>query len=208
MKRIGYLVLLLFFIPIIIKAERKEVYLEKCVDGDTAWFRIENSIIKARFLAIDTPESTNKIEPYGKEASKYTCNLLTKAKKIEIEYDPNSDKTDKYNRDLVWVFADNELLQEKIIENGLAEVKYIYGKYKYTSILEEKQRYAKENKLNIWSNAIDDEDILDQLVNDKFFIICLIATLIILFLFNKRIRNNIINKTKRKIKKKLKSFNS
>lgn len=207
MKKISYLMLLLFLIPITIKAEKKEVYLEKCVDGDTAWFKIENSTIKTRFLAIDTPESTNRIDPYGKEASEYTCNLLTKAKKIEIEYDPNSNKKDKYNRDLVWVFIDNELLQEKIIENGLAEVKYIYGDYKYTNILEEKQKYAKENKLNIWSNNINDEDILEQLINNKLFIICLITISIILFIFNKKIRNKIINKAKRKIKKKLKSFN-
>ena len=70
---------------------REIVTLSKCVDGDTAWFYLNEEEIKTRFLAIDTPESTNKIEEYGKEASNFTCDKLTSAKKIEIEYDINSD---------------------------------------------------------------------------------------------------------------------
>ena len=110
-----------------------EVSLKKCVDGDTAWFTVNGKSIKTRFLAIDTPESTKEKEPYGKEASNYTCETLTKAKKIEIEYDPDSDKTDKYSRHLVWVFVDGKLLQEKILAKGLAEVAYLYGDYNLIS---------------------------------------------------------------------------
>ena len=49
--------------------EKQEVTLDKCVDGDTAWFILDGNKIKARFLAIDTPESTTKVEEYGKEAN-------------------------------------------------------------------------------------------------------------------------------------------
>ena len=52
--------------------KRFEVTLDKCVDGDTAWFNVDGKKTKVRFLYIDTPESTNEIEPYGKEASEYT----------------------------------------------------------------------------------------------------------------------------------------
>ena len=90
MKKVFLIIFILFFC---INVNAKEIVtLNKCVDGDTAWFNINGEKIKARFLAIDTPESTNKIEPYGKEASEFTCNLLKNAKKIEIEYDENSDK--------------------------------------------------------------------------------------------------------------------
>lgn len=38
---------------------KKEVKLSKCVDGDTARFILNKEEIKARFLAIDTPESVH-----------------------------------------------------------------------------------------------------------------------------------------------------
>ena len=57
-------------------SERFEVTLDQCVDGDTAWFDIDGKRTKVRFLYIDTPESTNQIEPYGKEASDYTKEQL------------------------------------------------------------------------------------------------------------------------------------
>ena len=79
MKKIIFCIILLFSFNINVKAEKLEVTLNKCVDGDTAWFNLDSNNIKVRFLAIDTPESTNKIEPYGKEASEFTCNALKNA---------------------------------------------------------------------------------------------------------------------------------
>ena len=147
MKKISILMitLLVIFIPIpIFASERINVNLNKCVDGDTAWFNLENKKIKARFLAIDTPESTIRVDPYGKEASEFTCNLLTNAAQIQIEYDDNSDKQDKYNRKLVWVFVDGKLLQEQVVKEGLAEVKYIYGDYKYLNDVNNALQEAKK----------------------------------------------------------------
>ena len=66
-------------------AKNTTVSLYKCVDGDTAYFKNENDeIIKARFLAIDTPEYTKEKEEYGKEASDFTCNKLKNAKKLNL----------------------------------------------------------------------------------------------------------------------------
>ena len=86
-KIIFGIIISLLFITNAEASEKIEVTLSKCVDGDTAWFILDGEEIKTRFLAIDTPESTNEIEPFGKEASNYTCDLLTNANKIEIEYD-------------------------------------------------------------------------------------------------------------------------
>lgn len=128
---------------------KREVKLSKCVDGDTARFILNKEEIKARFLAIDTPESvhpTKGVEPYGKEASEYTCNALKNAKKITIEYDSDSDKTDKYKRHLVWVYVDDVLLQKTLIEKGYAKVAYLYGKYQYTDELKETEEKVKPQK--------------------------------------------------------------
>ena len=174
---------------------REIVTLSKCVDGDTAWFYLDEKEIKTRFLAIDTPESTNKIEAYGKEASNFTCDKLTNAKKIEIEYDENSDKTDKYNRDLVWVFVDNELLQNLIIKEGLGEVAYLYGDYKYTNLLQKSQLEAQEKKINIWSTT----DYSIQI----YMMIGIILLIFILYLFNSNIRKKLNKKIKQKVKKEI-----
>ena len=147
-KVIIFLIALFCLTNNVIASNKKTVKFSKCTDGDTASVLLNKEEIKLRFLAVDTPESvhpTKKEEPYGKEASNYTCNALKTAKKIQIEYDNNSDKTDKYDRHLVWVFVDGELLQEKLIEEGLAEVAYLYGDYKYTSILEDKQLTKSDN---------------------------------------------------------------
>lgn len=132
------------------------VTLEACVDGDTAKFRkSDDLVINARFLAVDTPETvhpTKGEEPYGKEASNYTCESLTNAKEIKLEYDNNSKEEDNYGRKLVWVFVDDVLLQETLVSKGYAEVAYLYDDYKYTPLLQDTQSVAKANKVGIWSN--------------------------------------------------------
>lgn len=134
-------------------SEKNGVTLEKCVDGDTATFNINGESVKVRFLAIDTPESVHpykSVEEYGKDASEYTCKLLTEANQIEIEYEENMSTEDKYSRKLAWVWVDGKLIQESLIEIGYAQVKYIYAKYTYLDLLYQAQNEAKENKFGIW----------------------------------------------------------
>lgn len=180
-----------FLFIVNVDAQKLVVTLDKCVDGDTAWFYLDNEKIKARFLAIDTPESTTKKEAFGKEASDFTCNLLKNANKIEIEYDDNSDKLDKYDRHLVWVFVDDNLLQDLIIKNGLGEVEYLYGDYKYTSILEASEILAKTNRVGMWNDTYDYLYIIGTII--------LIVIIIIICIFNKKARKKIFNKIKKKV---------
>lgn len=165
------------FLPYNTLAKSEEVLLSKCVDGDTAKFIINGKEYSTRFLAIDTPEVKHpkkKVEPYGKEASKYTCDNLKKAKKIIIEYDDNSTKEDKYGRKLGWIFVDDELLQKKIIVKGYAKVDYLYGEYKYTEVLKKEEEKAKKNKIGMWSDRKyydkNDgyDDLIDKILNSIF----------------------------------------
>ena len=124
--------LFLFFISINTVSAREKVAFSKCVDGDTIKVLIDNEEKTIRLIAIDTPESVStskEIEQNGKEASNYTCNSITNAKKIELEYEKS--KTDKYGRMIAWVWIDDILLQDELIKGGYAEVAYLYGKYKY-----------------------------------------------------------------------------
>ena len=119
MKKILFIILMLIIIDV--NALNKSIVtFDKCVDGDTVWLKEGDTTKKYRFLAVDTPEvlhPSKEASLSGKTASDYTCNMLKKAKKIEIEYDEKSDKKDKYNRELVWIYLDNKLFQKDLIEN-------------------------------------------------------------------------------------------
>ena len=61
--------------------KKLEVTVKNFVDGDTVHFNVPESeipggVLKGRFLAINTPESTGRIEPYGKAASNFTKERL------------------------------------------------------------------------------------------------------------------------------------
>jgi micrococcal nuclease len=177
--------------------EKIRVTLSACVDGDTAKVILDNKEITVRFLAIDTPETVHpkvKEEPYGKEASDYTCAALKKAQNISIEYDNNSDKLDKYNRHLVWIWVDDYLLQNKIIKEGLGEVAYLYGNYKYTPTLQDSEVLAKVNKIGMWSDK--------KTATNTYSIILTIITLLLLVFFSSKLtskQKRIINIIKKHI---------
>ena len=143
-----------FFLFFRIDSSKIEVYLDRCIDGDTASFLIHNKKEKVRFLGIDTPETIHPngiVEEYGEEASDYTCHLLKEANHIYLEYDINSNRYDKYNRVLGWIFVDNHNISELLLSKGYAKVAYIYGDYKYIDRLCIIQKEAYLNKIGIWN---------------------------------------------------------
>lgn len=181
---------------------KEKVEFSSCTDGDTFKIIYNNEIKTVRLLAVDTPESVHpkkEVEYYGKEASDYTCNVLKKANKIELEFDENSDKLDKYDRLLAWVFIDDKLLQESLIEGGYAKVAYLYGDYKYTTKLQELQEIASNKNIGVWDEEAK-ENFNSNQNEDKITtieIIILFVILIIIMLFGTK-------KQKKKILKKVK----
>ena len=145
-----------------------EATIKGFIDGDTTHFYVDQTkcpsaddgILKARYLAINTPESTGKIEPWGKAAAKFTRSKLENAVSIILESDNNKWNIDSTGgRHLVWVWykatADSEyrnlnleILQEgyaiasnasdnrygtlctSAISQALANKKYVYSKEK------------------------------------------------------------------------------
>ena len=122
--------------------KNNQIELVKCVDGDTAEF---TKIDKTRFLFIDTPESTTKVEPYGKKAARFVCDTLKNAKEITYEYD--GEQKDRYQRTLAWIFVDGQLLQELVAKEGYVKKYYDYkDQYKY----ETRVRNALNDKYHIF----------------------------------------------------------
>lgn len=93
---------------------KQEVTVKNFVDGDTTHFYVpssvaEGGVLKARYLAVNTPESTGKIEEWGKCASNFTKSKLSTAQSIVIESDSESWNLDSTgSRYLVWVWYQPE----------------------------------------------------------------------------------------------------
>lgn len=134
----------------------EEVLFIECIDGDTAWFMVQGDKVKVRLIGIDAPEighDDEKSEFYGEEAKEFACNILKNANRIVLEHDLHSDMYDKYHRMLAWVFVDDVLLNDKLVSDGYAEVKYIYNDYRYVSLLCDSQKSAFNKKIGIWNNG-------------------------------------------------------
>ena len=102
-----------------------EVELVKPIDGDTSIFSENGTAFKVRYFGINTPESTIKIEPWGRAASTFTKNILQGAEKIVLERDESSDIMDSSGQrymGLVWIkdknHSDFYCLNLLLIENA------------------------------------------------------------------------------------------
>jgi micrococcal nuclease len=145
--------------------KKLEVTMKSHIDGDTTHFHVPTSVdvtgvMKARYLAINTPESTGKIEEWGKAASAFTKEKLTNAVSIIVESEDSSWNFDGNGRFLVWVWykpaegADYRNLNLEILQNGLAvgskAGSTIYGEAAVAAIAQ-----ASAEKLYIFSDDID-----------------------------------------------------
>lgn len=169
-----------------------EVELVEAVDGDTAKFKMNGKQITVRFLGINTKETVHPEiveEEWGKEASDFTKEKLKNATKIELEFDDIADKKDKYDRYLAWIWIDDELLQNLLVENGLAETYMLQNNYKFAGILQESEEIAKNNKLGIWSeetSEIGNNKNQSQLIenNNLLYTMIGISIILIISIFN------------------------
>ena len=135
------------------KTKYKVDFIKK-IDGDTIIVNFNNKELKVRYLLIDTPETVKpgvEVQKYGPEASELNGKLLSEAKNVEIEFDVY-EKVDKYHRALCYVYADDINIQEKLLLEGLAEIKYVKPPdTRYLDKYKKAQNKAKSNKRNLWS---------------------------------------------------------
>ena len=111
---------------------KQEVTVKFYIDGDTTHFNVpktfnEDGVLKARYLAVNTPESTGKIEEWGKKASNFTKSCLENAASIVVETDGSKWEVDSTGeRYLVWVWYKPQgsdtyrNLNLELLQSGLA----------------------------------------------------------------------------------------
>ncbi|MEY4846501.1 MAG: hypothetical protein RJA54_374 [Pseudomonadota bacterium] len=140
MKKIIYLFIFSFFLSTILIASEKKIQV---IDGDT----IHIGKLKYRLFGIDAPEIKQICE---KDNTKIQCGVIAKSvlKNKIADKIPEcivKDK-DRYQRLVAECFIGKESLSRFMVREGYAVA---YSQYSKDFIEDEK--YAKENKLGIWS---------------------------------------------------------
>lgn len=128
------------------------VTVTEVVDGDTLKFRYSNgSTDTARLLGVDTPEIFSANEPgeyegvpdtdagvrclreWGHEAAAFARERLD-GERIQLSFDANEPRRDKYQRLLVYVRHEGDLFNRALVERGLARM--------YESDFEKRESFA------------------------------------------------------------------
>jgi endonuclease YncB( thermonuclease family) len=140
MKKIIYFFIFSFFLSSILIASEKEIQV---IDGDT----IHIGKLKYRFFGIDAPEIKQICE---KDNTKIQCGVIAKSvlKNKIADKIPKcivKDK-DRYQRLVAECFVGKESLSRFMVREG-----YAVAYTQYSKDFIEDEKYAKENKLGIWS---------------------------------------------------------
>jgi len=114
-------------------------FVERVIDGDT--IVINGSSV--RLLGINCAE---KGEPYYNEAKLFLeKKVLNKIVKMKFE----KEDVDLYRRKLRYVFVDGENINEKLVEEGLANIYFPSGKDSYYNSFSDAWKTCIENKKNL-----------------------------------------------------------
>ena len=139
--------------------------VQKVIDGDTIKV---SEVGKLRLIGIDTPELKDPRKPvqcFAVEASNKAKELLN-GRRVYLAYNP-TEKLDKYNRTLAYVFRDDGLdFNAEMIKAGYAQA---YTKYPHPR-LEEFVKYgkeAREKKLGLWSDSTCSGSVNQQYTEPK-----------------------------------------
>jgi endonuclease YncB( thermonuclease family) len=179
LKRITILLIFLFLLNLSlgISQDLPKLTLAKItrvIDGDTIEVILDSKTEKVRFIGVDCPESTTKLEPYGNEASEFTKKWLT-GKDIFLEFDVQ--KYDIYGRLLayVWLSSPKEISEQEIrnkmfnailLLEGYAQVMTVPPNVKYVDYFLKFQKEARENNKGLWGIA----EIKPETINEEKFL--------------------------------------
>ncbi|WP_326152802.1 stalk domain-containing protein [Schinkia azotoformans] len=124
------------------------------VDGDTLKISYGNNKEETiRLLLVDTPETVHPskpVQPFGKEASELAKQMMPVGSTVKVELDVG--ERDKYGRLLAYVYVEDKMFNEVLLEKGLARVAYVYApNTKYVDRFREIETKAKQQGVGIWS---------------------------------------------------------
>jgi micrococcal nuclease len=133
----------------------ESVRITRVADGDTVELGYGRRV---RYIGLNAPEINhefNTAEPFGFEARDRNAALVGSSK-IRLEFDV--ERFDAYGRSLAYVFLpDKNMVNEKLLQEGLAYCYYKMPNVKYADRLLQAQRDAMQAQRGIWKDGRDKE---------------------------------------------------
>ncbi|MDD5558229.1 thermonuclease family protein [Candidatus Methylomirabilis sp.] len=123
-------------------AANELVRVKRIYDGDTVLLEDGRTV---RYLGINAPEYQ---EPFYLKAKRLNESLVT-GREIRLEFD--QERTDGYGRVLAYVYAGNEMINARLVQEGLAHTFFIGPNRTHHTLLLRLQAEAQQRKIGIWS---------------------------------------------------------
>lgn len=140
MKKVFLIIIFFLFGSVVNASEVVSANFVRCDDNYTFVFSNNDIEEKYTFLGIDY------------EDSDYACSMLSSAKSILLEV-PKEDYVDALGRKAAWIWIDEILLQEHLVEDASAKVNMEQGKYTLDLCFIQDDVIAR--KIGIWEKASD-----------------------------------------------------
>ena len=134
--------------------------VERVVDGDTAIFHLSSTRERVRFIGINAPEDTSRVDPFGPEATAYVKRMLTAGRTVYLEQD--AEQRDRYGRLLSYVWLEQpssasdvemrtKMLNAKLALDGYAQQMTVPPNVKYADRFRTYVREARLAGRGLWA---------------------------------------------------------
>ncbi len=116
-------------------------------DGDT--IELANGD-RVRLIGVDTPEfNRGRPEPFAEEATRFTA-AMVQGKVVRLKFD--RERLDKYRRVLAFVYIEDVLVNEAIVEAGMGRAMTQFGySSRMKKLLTAAEQRARRKKVGLWS---------------------------------------------------------
>ncbi|GAA1185212.1 thermonuclease family protein [Nesterenkonia xinjiangensis] len=135
--------------------------LVRVIDGDTLIVELDGQDERIRLLNIDTPESVHPTEPVeclGPESSAHMETLVSPGDEVFLEYD--QERTDRYDRMLAGVWADEVLLNVQMARAGYGAPVHYPPNDRFLAAVEQAWEQAEADGVGLFAADLDCEPAL------------------------------------------------
>ena len=152
-RRLAVLLILVVGVGGSFAAEPVTIAVVKVHDGDTLDVMVNGEPQRWRLIGINTPE-THEISPCGRvwaQRAQEALTALVGAGGLRVEYDVVP--RDKYDRHLVYLYASDVFINERLLRDGYGRVGTMGRNRTYAWVFGQAQTAARVQKLGMWADG-------------------------------------------------------
>jgi len=131
----------------------EEAFVINVVDGDTIDVLIDGREFRLRYIGIDTPETVDPrrpVECFGREASERNRELV---EGITVGLERDVSETDQFGRLLRYVWANGEMVNAALVEEGYASSSTFPPDVRYAELFAALETQARAHNRGLWGPA-------------------------------------------------------